>query len=110
MAEEDIVLPPSAFGSNAAVVNVRPLVPFSILDHHIRRDANQDRVIGASLLACTCAARRTSLTPLSSAGALLGNVVGGIVDVTDAFGVYHTKRGEEEVRSAARLCLKLLCL
>lgn len=68
-----LLLPP--MGAHAGVVNIRPLVPFSILDHHIRRDASQDRVIGA----------------------LLGTVVNGGVDITDAFGVYHTKRGEEEV-------------
>jgi translation initiation factor 3 subunit F len=60
----------------SSVVNVHPLVLFTILDHHIRREAGQDRVIGA----------------------LLGTNTGGTVEITDAFGVYHTKRGEEEVR------------
>lgn len=64
-----------AENAQAQAVNVHPLVLFSVLDHHIRRDAAQDRVIGA----------------------LLGTVTGGQVHVTDAFGVYHTKRGEEEV-------------
>ena len=43
-----LLLPP--MGAHAGVVNIRPLVPFSILDHHIRRDASQDRVIGAPLV------------------------------------------------------------
>ena len=67
------------------VVNIHPLPVFSILDHHLRRDASQDRVIGA----------------------LLGHVVGGVVEVTDAFGVYHeqvydAKTGAGEVRTRRR--------
>jgi len=54
-------------GSGAALVNVHPLPIFSILDHHGRRDAGQERVLGA----------------------LLGHVHNGVVEVTDAFGVYH---------------------
>lgn len=44
-SDDMLLLPP--MGAHAGVVNIRPLVPFSILDHHIRRDASQDRVIGA---------------------------------------------------------------
>ena len=66
---------PTAQGSTS--VNVHPLVLLSILDHHIRRDASQDRVIGA----------------------LLGTVgPGGVVEVTDAFGVHHSLRVGDEVR------------
>lgn len=66
---------PSAQGSTS--VNVHPLVLLSILDHHIRRDGSQDRVIGA----------------------LLGTVgAGGVVEVTDAFGVHHSLRVGDEVR------------
>jgi hypothetical protein len=59
-------------------VNVHPLVLLSILDHHIRRDSTQERVIGA----------------------LLGTVVNGVVEVTDAFGVGHALR-DDTVRAAA---------
>ena len=57
---------------------MHPLVLLSILDHHIRREGSQDRVIGA----------------------LLGTVANGVVEVTDAFGVHHSLKGRDsdEVR------------
>ena len=58
-------------------VHVHPLVIFSLLNHHARREAG-NRVIGA----------------------LLGSVdkSSGVVEVTDAFGVYHKLIEEVEVR------------
>lgn len=58
-----------------SVVNVHPVVLFSVLDQHLRRDPNQDRVIGV----------------------LLGTVSGGVVDVTSSFGVFHKKKRDTEV-------------
>ena len=71
---------------SGGVVNLHPLPIFSILDHHGRRDAGQDRVLGA----------------------LLGTVTNGVVEVTDAFGVYHEQvydpvTGAGEVRSGGFL-------
>ena len=73
---ESIYLP----SPNAPQVNVHPLVIFSLLNHHARREAGT-RVIGA----------------------LLGPVdrSSGVVEVTDAFGVYHILK-EDEVRGGAR--------
>ena len=73
---ESIYLP----SPNAPQVNVHPLVIFSLLNHHARREAGT-RVIGA----------------------LLGSVdrSSGVVEVTDAFGVYHILK-EDEVRGGAR--------
>ena len=59
------------------VVNVHPLPIFAILDHHGRRKMNLDRVLGA----------------------LLGRVNNGVIEVTDAFGVYH----EEELKPGATI-------
>ncbi len=72
-------------GGGGGVVNLHPLPIFSILDHHGRRDAGQERVLGA----------------------LLGHVTNGVVEVTDAFGVYHEfvcdpVTGESEVRKKER--------
>ena len=62
--------------SSTPQVNVHPLVMFSLLNHHARREQGT-RVIGA----------------------LLGSVdkQTGTVEVTDAFGVFHTVK-EDEVR------------
>ena len=55
-------------------VQVHPLVLMSILDHHIRREASGAKVIGA----------------------LLGTVsAGGVVEVTNAFGIFHEAKVEE---------------
>jgi len=55
-------------------VQVHPVVLMSILDHHIRREAAGDKVIGA----------------------LLGTVgPGGVVEVTNAFGIFHKATQEE---------------
>ena len=70
-----------------SAVNVHPVVLFSILDQHLRKAENQDRVIGL----------------------LLGTVQGGIVEVTNSFGVHHVKReGEVLVRRTAVLDLLAL--
>ncbi len=53
---------------------MHPVVLMSILDHHIRREAVGDKVIGA----------------------LLGTVgPGGVVEVTNAFGIFHKATQEE---------------
>lgn len=55
-------------------VQVHPVVLMSILDHHIRREAAGDKVIGA----------------------LLGTVgPGGVVEVTNSFGIFHKATQEE---------------
>ena len=48
-----------------SIVNVHPVVLFSILDQHLRRDPNQDRVIGQSPL-CGGGGRNTATSAHSS--------------------------------------------
>ena len=57
------------------VVNVHPLPLFTLLNHHGRREPGQDRVRGG----------------------LLGTVdkLTGVIEITDAFGVYFTLRGNK---------------
>jgi len=54
------------------VINIHPLPLFSLLSHHVRREQGQDRVRGA----------------------LLGTVdkLTGVIEITDAFGVYFKKQ------------------
>ena len=57
-------------------VRIHPAVLFSILDHYIRRDKKQVRVIGT----------------------LLGYVEGSAVEVTNCFAVVHREDENEEER------------
>lgn len=52
---------------------LHPVVLFSVLDHYLRRNEGQTRVIGA----------------------LLGRVVGGVVHVTNCYPVPHVEQGDE---------------
>jgi len=59
--------------SGSVKVNLHPVVVFSILDHFIRRNEGQDRVIGT----------------------LLGRINGGVVDVVNCFPVPHQEKSAE---------------
>ena len=59
------------------LVKVQPVVYLSILDHFVRRNEGQDRVIGT----------------------LLGSVVGSVIEVTNCFPVPHIEN-DEQVRLA----------
>jgi translation initiation factor 3 subunit F len=59
---------------NISEVQLHPVVLFSILDHYLRREESGEKVIGA----------------------LLGNIgPGGIVNVTNSFGIFHKATQEE---------------
>lgn len=63
-------------GTKSSVkVNLHPVVLFSVLDHHIRRDGAQKRVIGT----------------------LLGRINDGVIEVTNCFPVPHSEKKEVAV-------------
>ena len=68
---------PAAAAAAELSVKVHPIVVFSVLDHYIRRQEGQERVIGT----------------------LLGSVdaATGVVEVTNAYAVPHTETKEGEV-------------
>merc|ERR1719310_702099 len=59
--------------ATGVTARVEPLVLFSIVDHHGRRDANQDFVMGA----------------------LLGTEEGGVVTISSSFPVPHTEAEDQ---------------
>jgi len=62
-------------GEPYKLVEINPVVMFSVLDHYLRRSESQDRVIGA----------------------LLGNIDNGVVQVTNCFTVPHTEKEQVAV-------------
>jgi hypothetical protein len=91
---------PSLAGPSQGEVKVHPVALFSILDNHVRRAPEQDRVIGESCgrwvrrLAPSARAphgwRTDPRRPSPPAGGLLGTYSNGVYEVTNAFGVYFT--------------------
>jgi translation initiation factor 3 subunit F len=61
--------------STRSTVNVHPVVVFSILDHFMRRDEEQERVIGT----------------------LLGSIHEGVVNITSCFPVPHAEKSGGEI-------------
>lgn len=85
----------------ALEVKVQPVVLFSILDHFMRRDEGQTRVIGAFACLCglsACARGLHQVGPrvrLLVPGTLLGSVHNGVVEVRNCFPVPHVEKGGE---------------
>jgi len=82
----------------ALEAKVHPVVLFSILDHFLRRQPGQTRVIGM-LLALCFNVPLLWLTCHFAAGTLLGSTHGGVVQVRSCFPVTHVeKNGDVRAR------------
>lgn len=100
---------PAVFLERSGLVSVRvhPLVVISILEQYTRRDVVGDRPVRSVLGTCgrrvQSSGAATRPTRLSFAGTLLGSISGGVLEVTNCFGVPCTERdGVLEVRSFSR--------